>query len=55
EEIENKIKEISKNMPLDIGRLLRNIYKHYTGFKAVEWRNWVTLFSLPLLNEKLDK
>ncbi|CAI2180401.1 11035_t:CDS:2, partial [Funneliformis geosporum] len=55
EEIGNKMKEISKNMPLDIGRLPQNIYKHYVGFKAVEWRNWITLFSLPLLNGKLDK
>ncbi len=55
EEIGNKMKAISRDMSLDIGRPPRNIYKHHAGFKAVEWRNWITLFSLPLLNGKLDK
>jgi len=42
-------------MPIDIGRPPRNIFKYHNGFKAVEWRNWIILFSLPLLKEYLDK
>ncbi|GES95129.1 transposase domain-containing protein [Rhizophagus clarus] len=37
------------NMLSDIGRPSRNIIKHLAGFKAVEWANWIILFSLPLL------
>jgi len=43
------------DMPPDIGRPPRNIIKHYAGFKAVEWGNWITLFSLPLLRGRLPQ
>ncbi|RHZ71774.1 hypothetical protein Glove_253g20 [Diversispora epigaea] len=33
------IASIKKNMPLDIGKVPRDIAKHYAGFKAIEWRN----------------
>lgn len=42
-------------MPPDIGRSLRNIIKHSAGFKAVEWANWIILFSLPLLKGRLPQ
>ena len=42
-------------MLADIGHPLRDILKHHNGFKAVEWRNWITLFSLPLLKQYLTK
>jgi hypothetical protein len=44
-----------KQMPLEFGRPLRNIQKHYNGFKAVEWSNWITMYSLPFLNQKLPR
>ena len=44
-----------KDMPSDIGRSSRNIVKHSSGFKAVEWGNWITLFSLPLLRGRLSQ
>lgn len=44
-----------KDMPTDIGRPPRNIIKHSAGFKAVEWGNWITLFSLPLLRGRLKQ
>ena len=43
------------NMPSDIGRPSRNIVKHSAGFKAVEWANWIILFSLPLLKGRLPQ
>ncbi|GET66571.1 transposase domain-containing protein [Rhizophagus irregularis DAOM 181602=DAOM 197198] len=43
------------NMPSDIGRPPRNIIKHSAGFKAVEWANWIILFSLPLLKGRLPQ
>ncbi|GES86786.1 hypothetical protein GLOIN_2v1812804 [Rhizophagus clarus] len=43
------------NMPSDIGRSPRNIVKHSARFKAVEWANWIILFSLPLLKERLPQ
>ena len=50
----SKIMEASRpDMPPDIRRPSRSIIKHYTGFKAVEWENWITLFSLPLLRGRL--
>ena len=42
-----------KNMPLDFGRPSRNIWKHNAGYKAEEWANWITLYSVPLLKSKL--
>ena len=31
--------KMKTDMPSDIGRPPRNIYKYHNGFKAVEWRN----------------
>ncbi|GET04500.1 hypothetical protein GLOIN_2v1644898 [Rhizophagus clarus] len=42
-------------MPNDIGRPPRDIHKYHNGYKAVEWRNWIILFSLLLLREYLEK
>ncbi|UZO27063.1 uncharacterized protein OCT59_019272 [Rhizophagus irregularis] len=42
-------------MPSDIGHPPRNIIKHSAGFKAVEWANWIILFSLPLLKGRLPQ
>lgn len=44
-----------KQMPLEFGRPLRNIQKHYNGFKAAEWSNWITMYSLPFLNKKFPR
>ena len=54
-EIGEIMEQNKKNMPSDIGRPPRNINKHSSGFKAVEWGNWITLFSLPLLRGRLNK
>jgi hypothetical protein len=42
-----------KNMPLSFGRPSRNIFKHHAGYKAEEWANWITLYSVPLLKTYL--
>ena len=42
-----------KNMPLEFGRPSRDIFKHHAGYKAKEWANWITLYSVPLLKTYL--
>jgi hypothetical protein len=42
---------LKNEMSSEIGRSPRDIFKHHSGFKAVEWKNWITLFSLPLLRQ----
>ena len=55
ESIGIQMEKIKKDMPIDIGRPPRDIFKYHNGYKAVEWRNWIILFSLPLLKAYLDK
>ena len=55
ERIENQMVSFKNEMLSDIGRPPRDIFKHHNGFKAVEWRNWITLFSLPLLKQYLTE
>src|SRR6266542_2414526 len=44
-----KEKENKKSVPLEFGRPPRCIFKHHAGYKAEEWANWITLYSVPLL------
>ena len=55
ESIGAQMEKIKKDMPVEIGRPPRDIFKYHNGYKAVEWRNWIILFSLPLLKAHLDK
>lgn len=55
ESIGVQMEKIKKDMPTDIGRPPRDIFKYHNGYKAVEWRNWIILFSLPLLEAYLNK
>ena len=43
-----------KQIPLIFGRSPRNIFKHNAGYKAEEWANWITLYSIPLLKTYLE-
>ena len=54
-EIGNLMHSSRKQMPLEFGRPPRNIWKHYNGFKATEWSNWITMYSLPFLDKKLPR
>ena len=47
------INECYKQIPLEFGRPPRDIYKHHNGFKAVEWSDWITVYSIPFLLNKL--
>ncbi|GES97902.1 transposase domain-containing protein [Rhizophagus clarus] len=38
-----------KGMSLVFGRPPQNIFKHNAGYKAEEWANWITLYSVPLI------
>jgi len=44
-----------KQMPSEFGRTSHNIYKHFNGYKATEWSNWITIYSLPFLKHKLSQ
>jgi hypothetical protein len=55
ENIGTQMEKIKKDMPSEIGRPSRNIFKYNNGYKAVEWRNWIILFSLLFLKAHLDK
>jgi len=55
EEIGIQMQNNKKNMPLDFGRPPRNIWKHNAGYKAEEWANWITLYSVPLFKSKLPE
>ncbi len=55
ENIGRQLYKMKTDMPSEIGRPPRDIYKHHNGFKAVEWRNWITLFSLPLLQQYFNE
>ena len=52
-EIGNEMEAIKKSIPTDFGRPPRNIALHYNGYKAEEWSSWITLYSLPLLKDRL--
>lgn len=55
ESIGAQMEKMKQDVPTDIGRPPRDISKYHNGYKAVEWRNWIILFSLPLLGAYLDK
>ena len=55
EDIGKEMQNNKKNMPLDFGRPPRNIWKHNAKYKAEEWANWITLYSVPLLKSKLPE
>jgi len=54
-EIGNTIKSNRKQIPLEFGRPLRDIHKHFNGFKAKEWSDWISIYSIPLLKNKLSQ
>ncbi|GET57180.1 transposase domain-containing protein [Rhizophagus irregularis DAOM 181602=DAOM 197198] len=39
-----QMEKVKKDMPIEIGRPPRDIFKYHNGYKAVEWRNWIILF-----------
>ena len=47
------MREICKTIPTALGRPPRNITLHHRGYKAEEWANWITLYSVPLLKTYL--
>jgi hypothetical protein len=51
EKIGKQMDSLKNEMPSEIGRPPRDIFKYHNGFKAAEWKNWITLFSLPLLRQ----
>jgi hypothetical protein len=54
EQIGAEMDALARFIPGDFGRSPRNIFRHHKGFKAEEWLHWITLYSLPLLNGRLD-
>lgn len=54
-EIGTEMDAIRKSIPTDFGRPPRNILLHHNGYKAEEWASWITLYSLPLLKDRLPE
>ena len=44
-----------KKIPLTFGRPLQNIFKYNVRYKAEEWANWITLYSIPLIKNYLPE
>ena len=42
-------------MPLEFGRPLQNIFKYNARYKAEDWANWITLYSVPLIKNYLPE
>ncbi len=38
-----------KSVSLEFERPPYYIFKYHAGYKAEEWANWITLYSIPLL------
>ncbi|RIA79710.1 hypothetical protein C1645_702044, partial [Glomus cerebriforme] len=53
EEIGTEMETARKFIPTEFGRPPRNIVHHHNGYKAEEWSSWITLYSLPLLKDRL--
>jgi hypothetical protein len=45
--------ECHKQILLEFGRLPKNIYKYHNGYKTVEWSDWITVYSILFLLNKL--
>lgn len=41
------------HIPLEFGRPPRDISMYSNGFKAAEWSNWIVMYSVPFLQNKL--
>ncbi|GES83593.1 transposase domain-containing protein [Rhizophagus clarus] len=52
-EIGANMDAIKKSILTEFGRPPRNIFHHYSEYKAEEWASWITLYSLPLLKDQL--
>jgi hypothetical protein len=55
EKIGKQMDSLKNEMSSEIGCPTQDIFKYHNGFKAVEWKNWITLFSLPLLRQYLTE
>ena len=54
-EIGIEMETARKSIPTSFGRPSRNIVLHHNGYKAEEWSSWITLYSLPLLKDRLPE
>jgi hypothetical protein len=52
-EIGAEMENQRQSVPLKYGRPIRNIEKHWKGYKSEEWKNWMIRFSIPLLHNRL--
>jgi hypothetical protein len=53
--ISQLMQNIKRNIPTSYGRPPRHILAHSAGYKAEEWSKWITLYSMPLLKDKIDE
>ena len=41
------------SVPVSVSRTPRDISKHHGSFKSTEWFEWITIYSIPLLTDRL--
>jgi hypothetical protein len=49
ETIGDELAAAAKNIPASLGHAPRRIDRHFRGFKAAEWKAWLTLYGTPTL------
>ena len=54
ETISSALSDARANIPTYLGHAPRRIDNHHKGYKAAEWEAWLTLFGVPLLDQRLD-
>ena len=53
QQIGQELADLRRSIPTSFGKPPRNIAIYWRQFTAEEWRNWITIFSLPLLYNRL--
>ena len=55
EVISSSLTMARSDIPAYLSHTPHQISNHYAGFKAVEWKAWLTLFGMPLLDQYLGQ
>ena len=53
ERIGAELEDAASSIPTVLGHAPKRIERHYNGFKAAEWKAWLTLYGTPCLVDRL--
>ena len=53
ERIGAELEDAASCIPTSLGHVPRRVERHYNGFKAAEWKAWLTLYGIPCLVNRL--